>query len=152
MHHADGDDAHAEIARLLAEIARRHGRTVAVERQGLVKRECRRGTDNRRRAVTAGSAPRPPRVRPRAYDVECRDGLVIEILELRIRGRVLEALGLDEVQQQDGVVIREAPEWIVEIAKHGPRLSVPAPPQVVGELVQAADSHGQRRKRHVAIH
>ena len=61
-------------------------------------------------------------------------------------------LRLDQVQQQDRVVIGEAPERIVEVAKHFARIGMPAPGQVVGQLVQSADPRRQRRQRDVPVH
>jgi len=48
---------------------------------------------------------------------------------------MFEPLGLDKMKQQDGVVIREAPEGIIEVAEDFSSRRVPAPPEVVGELV-----------------
>jgi len=61
-------------------------------------------------------------------------------------------LGLDEVQEQDRIVIREPPQRVVEIPEHFARLRVPAPPEIVRELVQPRESRGQRGKRDVAVH
>ena len=41
--------------------------------------------------------------------------LVVEAQELRIARRVLQTLGLDEVQEQHRIVIRKAPQGIIEI-------------------------------------
>src|SRR5688572_22706909 len=65
---------------------------------------------------------------------------------------VLQALRLDEMEQEHRVVIGETPERVIEIAKHLARVRIPAPPQVVCELVEAADTRGQRRQRDVTVH
>ena len=95
---------------------------------------------------------RPPGAGTGADHIERRSRFVVEPEELRIVGGVLEPLLLDKVQQENGIVIRETPERIVEIAEHVPRHSIPTPPQVVGELIEPANPRGERRQRHVPVH
>jgi hypothetical protein len=151
VHQPDRHHRDAEIARLFEEVAGDDGAAVAVEGQRLMERERRRRRHDWRH-VGRGGAPGPPRVGSRPHEVERGDGFVVETPKLRIRRGVLEPIRFDEMQQQDRIVIREAPQRIVQIAKYVAGLGVPAPPQIVRELVQAADSRGQRRQRHVAVH
>src|SRR4029077_3468436 len=99
-----------------------------------------------------GGAPSPPRGGAGADHVERGDRFVVEAQELRVSGGVLEPLRLDQMQQQHRVVIGESPQRIIQIAEHFARRCVPAPPQIVGKLVQADDAGGKRRKGDVPIH
>ena len=150
IHQPDADERHAEVARFLAVIAGDDAEAGAVERQRLVEGELRTHAGDRLRDTR--HAPRPPRARARANDVQRGDGRVEQPQVLRIARGMIETLGFDQMQQQHRVVIGEPPQRIVEIPENLARLRVPAPPQVVGQLVEAANPGRQGRERDVPVH
>ena len=150
IHQPDADERHAEVARFLAVIAGDDAEAGAVERQRLVEGELRTHAGDRLRDTR--HAPGPPRARARANDVQRGDGRVVQPQELRIARGMIETLGFDQMQQQHRVVIGEPPQRIVEIPENLARLRVPAPPQVVGQLVEAANPGRQGRERDVPVH
>ena len=99
-----------------------------------------------------GKAPRHPRVLRGVRRVEPFDGVVVGLEELLVARHLLEALARDQPQHPDRVVRGRAPELIVEVAKHLAGAVLPAPPEVGGELVEAADSFGYGRKTSVPSH
>ncbi len=155
-HEADADERNSKVARLFREVPGDHAFRRDVDGQRLVQRELRRdpgdGACPRHAAFAADRRLLPPRAGAGANCIEGGDGAVVDAQELRVARRELQTLGLDEMQQQHGIVAGEAPERIVQLTEDLARGRVPAPPQVAGELVEASDPFRERWQGDVAIH
>ena len=142
IHEADGDERHAQVAGLLAVIAREHAETPGVNRQRLVQRELRREVRDRP-PVQLGALALAPRVVRRPRRVETRDRVVVVRQPFPVGHGALERLGRHELEHPHRVVRRLPPERIVEVAEDAARVGVPAPPEVLCEILEAMDAIGQ---------
>ena len=148
VHEADADERNAEVARFLAVIAREHAEAACVDRERLMERELRR--EVRDRSMALGMAVLPPRVARAARGVERRERLVVQREERRIGRCAGEKIRGDRPQHQHGVVGGLPPQRIVELAEYVPRVRVPRPPEIGGELGQAVEPGGNGRRRRIA--
>jgi hypothetical protein len=150
IHQPDTHQGHAEIAGFAAIVAREDAVARRVHRDRLMQRELT--GDPRNRRGMAWQPGRPPGPRAGAHHVEPGERPIVLRQKLRVSRRVSQPLGFDQVEQQDRVMVGESPQRVIQIAKHFARGWIPAPPEVVGKLVQTADPLGQRRQGNVAVH
>src|SRR6266542_1767611 len=120
-------------------IAGEQAEAAAVDRQRVLQTEFRREVSDMLRDEL-----RPLLGDPRPYPseplVEGEEHGVVTLQNHRICGRLDESLFGDLVQQLDRVVLGIVPESRIEGLEERPRLVVPAPPEVVSELLDARDT------------
>src|ERR1700712_600547 len=94
----------------------------------------------------------PPGIVRGACGIEAGDGAVVDLHERVIPGRGLDPRARDLPQHLHRIVRGVAPQRIVETTEYFARVGVPAPPQINGEIVEAAQSLGQWRKARGPVH
>ena len=142
IHEADADERHAKVAGFLAVIAGEHAEAAGVDRQRLVQRELG-GEVGDRLAVQVRALALAPRVVRGARGVEPGDRCDRSWPATRDRRWRGQRVRRDQLQHPHRVVRGLPPQRIVETAEDAPRVGVPAPPEVVGEFVEAMDAIGQ---------
>src|SRR5687767_14880664 len=146
IHEADADERYAEVTRFLTVIARQHAEPAGIDRQRLMQRELGGEIGNRLSAQLVALTLAPGVLRgPRG--VEPGDDAVVESDPLGIRGGRLQTLTRNELQQSYGVVRRLAPQRVVEPPEYLARVRVPAPPEVVRQLLEPFDAIRQLNQR-----
>jgi len=143
VHEPDANQRHAEVARLLAMVARQDTEPACVNGQGLMQRELRREVGDRLRA-DIGKRPRPPRVGRAPRRVEISEGFVVEREKLGIAGRPLQRRLRNHAQHAHRIVRGGTPQRVVEAPKNLTCAIVPAPPEVQCELRKTSDAVRER--------
>ena len=136
IHESDADERHTEVAGFLAVIAGQDPEAAGVDRQRLMK--CEFGgkvgdgstADFRKLALD-------PRVVRRAGGVEPGAGAVVERQPFWIVERSINRFRRQQLQHAHGVVRGEPPEGVVETPKDIARVGIPAPPKIIGQLVES---------------
>ena len=149
IHEADADERDAEVARLLAVVARQHAKTAGIDRQRLMQRELG-GEVSNRLPRQVRQAVRPPRIVRRVRRVERRNGSIVEHEELRVVRRGFEPLARQHPEHAHRVVRGRAPCSVVETPEHRAPLGMPAPPEIGGQILETGDARGKRRG--IAVH
>ena len=150
VHEPDADERHAEVARFLAVIAGEHAETAGVDRERLVQREL--GGEVGNRSAELRKAARPPGVARAARLVERGDSPVVQLEERGVGVGLFEPRARHEAQHAHRVVRGLPPERVIEAPEHLAGFGVPAPPQVDGEVFEAADAFRKGRQVRVSVH
>ena len=146
VHEPDADERNAEVARLLAVIAREHAEAAGVDRQRLMEREL--GREVRDRPLRVRVAVLPPRVARAPRVVQRLDGRVVHRQKPLVLRREVEHLLRNQPEHQHRVVRGLPPERVVELAEHFAGLRVPGPPEIGRQFGKPAQAFGDRRSGH----
>ena len=145
IHEADADERYAEVARLLAVVARQHAKTAGIDRQRLMQRELG-GEVGDRLPRQVRQAMRPPRIVRRVRRVERGDGSIVEREELRVVRRRFEPLARQHPRACARGCARSRAMRVVEAPEDRAPLGMPAPPEIGGEILETGDARGKRRR------
>jgi len=142
VHEPDPNERNAEVAGLLAVIAREDTEAARVDWQGLMEGEL--GGEIRQRAGSVRKLGGPPGLAAGAQGVERGNRIVVQLQEFGVGRRCFHQLGRDEAEHQHRVVGRLPPQRVVEPPKHAPRRAVPRPPQIVCQFRKPPNPFGDR--------
>jgi hypothetical protein len=142
VHEAHAHQRHAEVRGGLAVVAGQDAQAAGVDLQGVVHAELG-GEVADGLAGHLGVVLGEPGVLLAHVAVEGGDDRVVAALEAGVGRELLQALGGHGAQQLHGVVMRVGPERAVHFLEKGAGFRMPAPPEVVGEVLEAGDAGRQ---------
>src|SRR5437762_2625870 len=98
-----------------------------------------------------GQVARPPRVVGRLGLVEYRERSIVKREKPRMLRRHCQLRAWKDPEHAHRVVGSGPPDTVIEPPEYRPRLRMPAPPEIDGEFLEAADAIGKRRQSGIPV-
>ena len=127
----------SNVTRFLAHIAGQNPQATGIDGQGTVNGQFH-GEVGHRAFQQIGVVRSEPRLLGRHLGIELGHYRIVESQKLRIRGQLLQPFRAGLPELFDGVVAADPPQDVVDVAKKLASINMPAPPQVVSQLLESA--------------